>query len=110
MKRKQVLAGALAFVLALGGITVPETTEAATGVVSEIPGTSRTFASYNPSFLSVTGFAKGHVNDRTSVIGTDKYRVVMNEEEFLQALDDAKTDKVEVIEIAADLDLGGCTV
>ncbi len=75
-------------------------------VVTELPGTNRTVSEYNPSFLSVTGFAKEAVSDRTDAIGTDAYRVVNNEEEFLQALDDAKLGKVRVIEIAADLNLG----
>ena len=73
---------------------------------SKIPNTNRTFSEYNSSFLSVTGYAKGKVNDRSEFVGTDKYRVVSNEDEFLQALEDAKTDAVEVIEITEDLNLG----
>lgn len=73
---------------------------------SKIPNTNRTFSDYNSSFLSVTGYAKGNVKDRSEYVGTDKYRVVTTDAEFFQALVDAKSDKVEVIEIAEDLNLG----
>lgn len=73
---------------------------------SKIPNTNRTFSEYNTSFLSVTGYAKGHVNDRSEYVGTDKYRTVSNELEFFQALKDAQDDKVKVIEITEDLNLG----
>lgn len=77
-----------------------------TPVVTTLPGTTRTVSSYNSSFLSVVGFAKDAVSDRTWAIGTDAYRIVNNEKEFLQAIEDAKLGKVSVIEIAADLNLG----
>lgn len=80
--------------------------ETAQPVCKELPGTTSTESSFSSEFLSVMGFAKGYVNDRTDVIGTDRYRVVKTAGELLQALEDAKTDRVDVIEIAADLDLG----
>lgn len=71
-----------------------------------IPGTTRTISEFNPSFLSVTGFAKGNVNDRTEYIGTDKYVIADDELSFLKAIDDAAKGKVKVIEVTNDLDLG----
>lgn len=68
--------------------------------------TTRTVSDYNSSFLSVTGYAKGVVNDRTEYIGTDYYRVVKNGDEFVKALEDAAEGKVKVIEVAANIDLG----
>ena len=108
---KKTIALALAAVLAAGGAQLDRAgTSAAeterTGEWKELPGTTSTMSSFDPSFLSVTGFAKGAVHDRTDAINTERYRVVKTEEEFLKALADAKTDIVDVIEIAADLDLG----
>lgn len=71
-----------------------------------IPGTTRTIKEFDPSFLSVTGFAKGNVNDRTEYIGTDKYVIADDELTFLKAIDDAAKGKVKVIEVTNDLDLG----
>lgn len=71
-----------------------------------IPGTTKTTSEFNSSFFSVTGFAEGHVNDRTEYIGTDKYAKVTNELEFLQAIDGAKKGTIKVIEVVNDLDLG----
>lgn len=108
MKIKRLLAVALATTMVVTGLAIPKSVSAdsSTPVITQIPGTTRSFSSYNSSFLSVTGFAKGHVNDRTSAIGTDKYRVVTTPEELAKALVDARSEKVDVIEIAADLDLG----
>lgn len=74
----------------------------------EIPGTIRNEKAYDESFLSVTGFASvdGAIKDRTEYIGTEQYREVTNEREFLQALLDAQTGAVKVIELKADLNLG----
>lgn len=68
--------------------------------------TTRTVSDYNSSFLSVTGFAKGVVNDRTEYIGTDYYRVVKTGDEFVNALEEAAKGNVKVIEVAANIDLG----
>ena len=93
----------ISFLLMIGSCSVFTYADVDT---SKIPNTNRTFSEYNASFLSVTGYAKGNVNDRTEYIGTDKYRVVKTDAEFFQAIIDAKSDKVEVIEIAEDLNLG----
>lgn len=79
----------------------------------EIPGTVSTFDEYNTSFLSVSGFAKGKVNDRTADYGTSKHRKVTTSDELFQAIRDAKlntgTDTevsegaVTIIEIMNDL-------
>lgn len=74
--------------------------------VSKTLKTSRTMSDYNSSFLSVTGFAKGNVNDRTEYIGTDYYRVVKTGDEFVKALEDASKGTVKVIEVATNLDMG----
>lgn len=75
--------------------------------VNEIPGTTRTEKSLDGSFLSVSGFAKGKVNDRSHIKeGNEAYAVVTNEEEFLDALSEAKAGTVHVIEIRSDLYLG----
>ena len=74
--------------------------------VSKVLKTNRTTSDYNSSFLSVTGYAKGVVNDRTEYIGTEYYRVVKTGDEFVKALQDAEKGQVKVIEVAADIDLG----
>lgn len=99
---KKLLSAALSFSMVFactGSLTFGAVTDT-------IPGTTKTTSDFNASFFSVTGFAEGHVNDRTEYIGTDKYAVVTNEAEFLQALDGAKKGNIKVIEIANDLDLG----
>lgn len=68
--------------------------------------TKRTESEYNTGFLSVTGYAKGVVNDRTKYMGTDYYRVVSNGDEFVQAIEDAREGKVKVIEVNDDINLG----
>lgn len=68
--------------------------------------TTRTASEYNSSFLSVTGYAKGYVNDRTEYIDTPQYRVVKTGDEFVKALEDATKGDVKVIEVAANIDLG----
>lgn len=84
------------------------TTKAATPAVTEIPGTTKTEKEIDGSFLSVTGFAKGKVSDRSGIAeGDSRYAVVKNEEEFLEALMDARSDgAVKVIELQADMYLG----
>lgn len=77
-------------------------------VVTEIPGTSSTESSYNSSFLSVTGFAgvEGNINDRSEYVGTEYYRVIDDEKDFLDAIRDAQKGEVKVMEITKDMDLG----
>ncbi len=117
MKRNGFLGCFLAIALMLTGIPSPAAAaEAPDGYFPEdesaiqFPGVeNRTVSPFNPSFFSVTGFAGGKVdldhrvqylNDETA------YRTVKNEEEFLEALEDAAAGDVKVIEIAADLNLG----
>ncbi|SEW43589.1 pectate lyase family protein [[Clostridium] fimetarium] len=75
---------------------------------SNIPGTVTTQSKYNDSFLSVTGFAsiEGNITDRSNYVGTQYYRTVNNEREFLDALIDAQSGLVKVIEITKDMNLG----
>ena len=100
---RKIIALAAAFSLAFACTGNLVSAEVATDT---IPGTTKTTSEFNSSFLSVTGFAEGHVNDRTEYIGTDKYVKVTNELEFLQAIDGAKKGTVKVIEVVNDLDLG----
>ncbi|WP_449540152.1 hypothetical protein [Ferdinandcohnia sp. Marseille-Q9671] len=79
-------------------------TEAA--VIDSIPNTTREFKDYDNSFLSVTGYASLGVNDRSKYIDTSFYRQVKTEREFLQAILDAKSGSVKVIEVAKDLNFG----
>lgn len=80
---------------------------ATTPVVTEIPGTTRVEKKIDGSFLSVTGFAKGKVNDRSQYAeGSDEYAVVTNELEFFEAIEGAQSGDVKVIELRADLYLG----
>ncbi len=78
----------------------------AQNVVTEIPGTVSTESDYNNSFLSVTGFASGNVHDRSEYVGTEYYRVIDDEKKFLDAIRDAQSGKVKVMEITKDMDLG----
>lgn len=76
--------------------------------VSQIPGTVSQRASYNQSYLSVTGFASldGNIHDRSAYVGTDAYKTVSDERDFLDALLDAAQGNVKVIEITRDMNLG----
>lgn len=112
---KKLCAAALTAVVCAGFVwNVPvldsvaaDTQDTAETGVSKIPGTSRTESELNGSFLSVTGFAKGKVNDRSRYKeGAEEYAVVTNEKEFFEALAGAKGDQIKVIEIRADLYLG----
>lgn len=85
----------------------------------EIPGTTSTFDEYNTSFLSVSGFAKGKVNDRTADYGTSKHRKVTTQDELFQAIRDAKLNTgtanevsegaVSIIEIMNDIKITSAT-
>lgn len=83
---------------------VSKGTEAA--VTDSIPNTTRTIKDYDKSFLSVPGFASLGVNDRSSYIDTSYYRQVKTGREFLQAILDARSGSVKVIEVAKDINLG----
>ena len=75
-------------------------------VITQIPGTIRSFESYGSDYDYVTGFAYGGVNDRTEYVDTDKHVKVASGKEFLAAIKDAKDGKVKIIELTADIDLG----
>lgn len=80
-------------------------------VITELPDTVKTETEFNKSMFSAAGFATvpysgTAVNDRSDILGTDAYRTVNNETEFLQAIEDAKKGTVKAIEITTDLDLG----
>lgn len=100
---KKIVAAVVSFSVILGCAGSIAFGEPATDT---IPGTTKTINEYDTSFLSVTGFAEGHVNDRTEYIGKEQYVQVANELEFLQAISDASKGKVKVIEVVNDLDLG----
>ncbi|MFC4323600.1 hypothetical protein [Litchfieldia salsa] len=74
--------------------------------IDSIPNTTRSIKNYDNIFLSVTGYASLGVNDRSHYIETSFYRKVKTEREFLQAILDAGTGSVKVIEVAKDLNLG----
>lgn len=81
-----------------------ESTEPA---ITTLPGTVRTESEMNGSFLSVSGYAKGNVNDRSAIKeGDDNYAVVSTEEEFLDALNGAMSGDINVIELRDDMYLG----
>lgn len=107
---KRFLAGLMAFVLATSvtsTITFADKYQTV-GEQGTIPGATREITDFDGSFFSVTGYASVNsaVNDRTQYIGTEYYRTVANEIEFLQAITDAGEGKVKVIEITEDLNLG----
>lgn len=79
-----------------------------TDSTTNIPGTVTTQSKFNDSFLSVTGFAgiEGNVNDRSQYVGTEYYRTISNEKEFLDAIVDAQKGLVKVMELTADMNLG----
>ena len=77
-----------------------KTTADTARVFSEIPGTVKTEEALNGSFLSVTGFAKGKVHERSVYTeGMTEYRTVTTAYEFFQAIYDAQKGIVKVIEI-----------
>lgn len=109
---KKICAVALAAVMTAGySMNVPVVNkvqaEENTPYITEIPGTDRTESKLDSSFFSVSGFAKGNVNDRSMYSeGDPEYAVVTNEMEFFDAISNAKYTGVKVIEIRADLKLG----
>ncbi len=110
---KRLCAVMLSGVMCAGALYQPSlalkvSAEDTTPVVTEIPNTTRRArAGIDGSFLSVTGFAKGHVNARSQYKeGDSEYAVVTNELEFFEAIEAAQNDEVEVIEIRSDLYFG----
>lgn len=104
---KKANAAILAAMLTVGAWGYGPVTVQAAPVVTEIPKTSHEEKAIDGSFLSVTGFAEGKVNDRSEFVGDEEaYRKVSTEEEFLDALQDARGGEVKVIEICEDLYLG----
>ena len=97
---KKITALFLSIVMAFG-MALPA---AAEPVITQLPQTERTIEEFNKSFFSLTGFA--NVSDRTQYLGTDYYRTVSDESAFVNAIADAASGKVKVIEITEDLDLG----
>mgnify|MGYP000946528791 FL=1 len=107
MKTKKILSSLLLGILLFTSSFLPgeiKVTKAA--VITTIPNTSRVEKSYDNSFLSVTGYASLGVNSRSSYVGTSYYRTVSTPKQFLQAIKDASTGAVKVIEITADLNMG----
>lgn len=118
MKLKKVLVGLLS--AAIIATTVPSVglssigmgvanqseVEAASAVITQIPGTTRSFSSYSDSFMNVTGFASDGISDRSSYVGTSYHVKVSTELDFLKALKNAQSGKVKIIEITSDLDMG----
>lgn len=107
---KKILAGIVAFAVAISALSTVSFADKydTVGEYGTIPGATRKITDFDGSFFSVTGYASVNnaVNDRTEYIGTEYYRTVSNEIEFLQAITDAKAGKVKVIEITNDLNLG----
>lgn len=109
MKLKKVLSGILAGAVMFTSFSLlGENQIADAAVVDAIPNTNRFVKDYDKSFMSLTGYASvnGAVNDRSQYVGTAYYRTVKNEREFLDAVLDAQSGKVKVIEITNDLNLG----
>ena len=110
--RKSVFKSLTSIVLSLSIVlSVLSTVAFAEPVITELPDTDKTESEFNKSMFSAAGFATVAnngvaVNDRSGYIGTEHYRTVSNETEFLQAICDARSGAVKVIEITEDLDLG----
>ncbi|OMD83541.1 MULTISPECIES: carbohydrate-binding protein [Paenibacillus] len=80
--------------------------KAEAAAVNIIPNASKVEQGYDSSFLSVPGFASLGVKDRSSYAGTSYYRTVSSGREFLQAILDAGSGAVKVIEVTDNLNLG----
>ena len=106
--KERILAGVLSLAIALSGMSVfAPSVSAEDWDIGSILKTNRTESSYNTSFLSVPGFAKGVVSDRTEYLNDPvAYRKVATGDEFVKALDDARAGTVKVIEVTDDIDLG----
>ncbi|MCZ8521394.1 MULTISPECIES: carbohydrate-binding protein [Paenibacillus] len=85
---------------------IDTSSKAEAAVIQSIPNTTKVEKNYDSSFLSVPGYASLGVKDRSSYIGTPFYRTVSNGKEFLQALLDASSGTVKVIEVKEDINLG----
>ncbi|WP_426445288.1 carbohydrate-binding protein [Paenibacillus sp. S-38] len=105
MKRK-VISSLVAGSLVVTPTFIDTGSKAEAAVIQSIPNTTKVEKSYESGFLSVPGYASLGVKDRSSYIGTSYYRTVSNGKEFLQALLDASSGTVKVIEVTDDINLG----
>ncbi|AEI42963.1 carbohydrate-binding protein [Paenibacillus mucilaginosus] len=105
MNRK-VISGLVAGSLLVTPTFIDTGSKAEAAVIQSIPNTTKVEKSYESGFLSVPGYASLGVKDRSSYIGTPYYRTVSNGREFLQAILDAGTGTVKVIEVKEDINLG----
>ncbi|UQZ82685.1 Arabinoxylan arabinofuranohydrolase precursor [Paenibacillus konkukensis] len=96
-----VLIGGLLITSPLAGAGAAEA-----AVINAIPNATKVETSYDSSFLSVPGYASLGVKDRSSYVGTSYYRTVSSGKQFLQAIQDAGSGAVKVIEVTADINLG----
>lgn len=104
----KIMTMALAIIMACSSNVYAKDKFEVAGEIEAIPGTTRTIEEYNSEFLSVSGhaLADGNIHDRTEYYNTSYHRVCETEEEFLQAVYDARHDKVKVIEVIDDMNLG----
>lgn len=108
-KVKKMLALVLSASLSLGVYSMPVAAEAmgSGSKTDAILKKTSVEKEFDGSFFSVTGFASSGVHDRSQYKeGDQEYRVVNNEKEFLEAIRDAKSGVVKVIELRADLNMG----
>lgn len=109
MKLKKMLSSILAGAVFITSFSLfGETKIVKAASIASIPNTSRQIKNYDKSFMSLTGFASvnNSVSDRSKYVGTSYYRKVGSEREFLNAVLEAQSGKVKVIEITKDLNLG----
>ncbi len=112
MKSRKLICIVMSMVLCIAALGISslfnkEWTEASAPAVDKIPGTDRTISDINESFLSVSGFAKGKINDRSHYKEGDReYAVAGDEKDFLTALREAMKGNVKVIEVRSDMYLG----
>ncbi|MGF7029293.1 pectate lyase [Paenibacillus mucilaginosus] len=103
---KKVISGLVAGSLLVTPTFIDTGSKAEAAVIQSIPNTTKVEKSYESGFLSVPGYASLGVKDRSSYIGTPYYRTVSNGREFLQAILDAGSGTVKVIEVKEDINLG----
>ena len=73
---------------------------------TEIPNTTSSFSKYDASFLSVSGYAAAGVHDRSEYVGTEYYRQVYTAAQLVEAIYEAQSGSVKVIEIMNDINAG----
>ncbi|MBT2757620.1 hypothetical protein J7E71_17155 [Mesobacillus foraminis] len=106
MKYNKAIIWLLVLSVLASSVLLAESRTAEAAAIDSIPNTTRSIKDYDKSFLSVPGFASLGVNDRRSYIDSMYYRQVKTGREFLQAILDARSGSVKVIEVAKDLNLG----